>query len=646
MDIFTFTKKGKKRFILSIRFFLLFFIFSTIVSFDTLKNEDSTNSKFVSLEDNTFTCTQPSALGDVATTEMKTPILIDVLANDRCVPMSGTFKVANPSNGTVVINDGGTPSDPSDDTITYTPNDSFIGKETFNYTISNAAGKCSTTVVTITVNKSCGCKMIKAVDDTATTSLETPVTIAILENDHNVPTEGTLTTTTPSNGTVVINDGGTPNNPSDDTVSYTPNNGFIGEDTFEYTLCDALGNCSTAIVTVTVNAPIPTIKAVDDAAVTQFETPVTIAILENDENVPTEGSLTTTTPSNGTVVINDGGTPNNPSDDTVSYTPNNGFIGEDTFEYTLCDALGNCSTAIVTVTVDVFIIEAVDDTYNATTNGGIIDGNVLENDFLNGDFINSNEVEITSTPTDYLTVNSDGTVTVNSNTPTGTYTIAYTICQIALPSNCDTAIVTVVISEGILAIDAVDDDYSSSPVLNGGGSVNGNVLTNDTLNGVPVSLTDVVLTTTPTGPLTINQDGTISVAPNTISGTYTIEYTICQISIPTNCDTAIVTVVVRQDILVNQLVTPNGDGRNDFLFIRGVENAHKNSIRIFNRWGTSVYEGIGYNNQNNVFDGHSKSRSTISQEDYLPAGVYFYIFEYENIDNEHVTDNGYIYISN
>ena len=300
----------------------------------------------------------------------------------------------------------------------------------------------------------------------------------------------------------------------------------------------------------------------------------------------------------------------------------------------------------MTVTVDVFIIEAVDDTYNATTNGGIIDGNVLENDFLNGDFINSNEVEITSTPTDYLTVNSDGTVTVNSNTPTGTYTIAYTICQIALPSNCDTAIVTVVISEGILAIDAVDDDYSSSPVLNGGGSVNGNVLTNDTLNGVPVSLTDVVLTTTPTGPLTINQDGTISVAPNTISGTYTIEYTICQISIPTNCDTAIVTVVVRQDILVNQLVTPNGDGRNDFLFIRGVENAHKNSIRIFNRWGTSVYEGIGYNNQNNVFDGHSKSRSTISQEDYLPAGVYFYIFEYENIDNEHVTDNGYIYISN
>ena len=99
-------------------------------------------------------------------------------------------------------------------------------------------------------------------------------------------------------------------------------------------------------------------------------------------------------------------------------------------------------------------------------------------------------------------------------------------------------------------------------------------------------------------------------------------------------------------IEVNQMVTPNSDGKNDFLFIRNVDYAFKNSIKIFNRWGKSVYEGIGYNNQNNVFDGHSKSRSTISQEDYLPAGVYFYIFEYENIDNEHVTDNGYIYISN
>ncbi|MEM9001581.1 MAG: gliding motility-associated C-terminal domain-containing protein, partial [Bacteroidota bacterium] len=95
---------------------------------------------------------------------------------------------------------------------------------------------------------------------------------------------------------------------------------------------------------------------------------------------------------------------------------------------------------------------------------------------------------------------------------------------------------------------------------------------------------------------------------------------------------------------VNQLVTPNGDGRNDFLFIRGVENARNNTLQIFNRWGVAVYEGSNYNNINNIFDGRSKARSTISVDDYLPAGVYFYIFEYET-DQGKVTDSDYFYIS-
>ena len=97
-------------------------------------------------------------------------------------------------------------------------------------------------------------------------------------------------------------------------------------------------------------------------------------------------------------------------------------------------------------------------------------------------------------------------------------------------------------------------------------------------------------------------------------------------------------------IEVNQLVTPNGDGRNDFLFIRNVELARNNTIKIFNRWGVSVYEGSNYNNQNNVFDGRSKGRSTINAGAYLPAGVYYYIFEYER-EQEKITDTGYLYVS-
>ena len=98
-------------------------------------------------------------------------------------------------------------------------------------------------------------------------------------------------------------------------------------------------------------------------------------------------------------------------------------------------------------------------------------------------------------------------------------------------------------------------------------------------------------------------------------------------------------------IVVMQMVTPNGDGKNDFLWIENVDRAKNNSLKIMNRWGIMVYDGKNYNNQNNVFDGRSKGRSTVGASEYLPAGVYFYIFEYNNENQRNIIDNGYIYIS-
>ena len=99
-----------------------------------------------------------------------------------------------------------------------------------------------------------------------------------------------------------------------------------------------------------------------------------------------------------------------------------------------------------------------------------------------------------------------------------------------------------------------------------------------------------------------------------------------------------------EKIEVNQMLTPNGDLKNDFLFIRGVRNIKTSTLRIFNRWGVAVYEGKDYDNVNNVFDGRSRGRSTLSVNDYLPAGVYFYIFDYETEEGK-FTDSEYIYIS-
>ena len=83
-----------------------------------------------------------------------------------------------------------------------------------------------------------------------------------------------------------------------------------------------------------------------------------------------------------------------------------------------------------------------------------------------------------------------------------------------------------------------------------GGVGNINVLTNDTLNDVPVDPSAVTITvnSTTNNGVTINPDGTLTVASGTPAGSYTVEYTICENLNPTNCSTTTATVPV----IVNQ----------------------------------------------------------------------------------------------
>lgn len=83
---------------------------------------------------------------------------------------------------------------------------------------------------------------------------------------------------------------------------------------------------------------------------------VDILVLENDSwgiNGPGSNPIQVITmPLNGTVVVNDNGTPGDVTDDFVVYTPDNCFAGEDEFTYGICDSEGICDTAMVTLTVE------------------------------------------------------------------------------------------------------------------------------------------------------------------------------------------------------------------------------------------------------------------------------------------------------
>jgi len=97
-------------------------------------------------------------------------------------------------------------------------------------------------------------------------------------------------------------------------------------------------------------------------------------------------------------------------------------------------------------------------------------------------------------------------------------------------------------------------------------------------------------------------------------------------------------------IVVYNALSPNGDGKNDFLRIAGVETIPDNSLEIFNRWGIRVFETSNYNNTDNLFNGFSQGRITINKKKKLPSGTYFYILKYKYM-GEDVKKVGYLYIN-
>uniref|UniRef100_UPI0037BF3D44 T9SS type B sorting domain-containing protein n=1 Tax=Flavobacterium sp. TaxID=239 RepID=UPI0037BF3D44 len=92
-------------------------------------------------------------------------------------------------------------------------------------------------------------------------------------------------------------------------------------------------------------------------------------------------------------------------------------------------------------------------------------------------------------------------------------------------------------------------------------------------------------------------------------------------------------------------VTPNNDGNNDYLFIKGLDCYTDNSIEIYNRWGVKVYETQGYDNSIRVFRGYSEGRVTINKSEPLPNGTYYYVLKYKDFNGNGLTKTGFLYLT-
>ncbi|MGB0908709.1 MAG: hypothetical protein ACPGVT_14565, partial [Maricaulaceae bacterium] len=390
---------------------------------------------------------------------------------------------------------------------------------------------------------------------------------------------------------------------SDAELTYSPSTGIIrvkkgtpaGTYTLDYTICEVLNpsNCSSA--TETVNVTAAALSAANDTATStdgKAGNSEILNVLDNDKLGGTEVKIANVTLSAVTSV---------PSE--LTFDPSTGVVGVNpntpsgvyTFDYEICEKLNptNCETRTVSVTIDALVIQAMAET-TETINGstGGTTAHILTSDMMGGKNFNCdntavisidrggkgsgggssstahcNEVTINVTSID-SEIQFDETnrkIFVPEGTPAGTYTLDYTICEVLNPSNCSSATETVIVTPS--DIDAVAEQFTS---INGAtGGETDHILVSDRFHGMPfdcsgtvatdskgntlqgVSCNDIVVTVTNSdAELTYNPStGFINVAAGTPAGTYTLDYTICEVLNPSNCSAVTETVNVTASAL-------------------------------------------------------------------------------------------------
>ncbi|WP_170864982.1 tandem-95 repeat protein, partial [Vibrio parahaemolyticus] len=330
-------------------------------------------------------------VADKATVVEDTPTIIKVLGNDT---FEGDGKVVSldtnngPANGTVSVNPDGS--------VTYTPNDNYVGKDTFTYVVTSG-GVSESTAVEVNVTPVNDAPVAK--DDIATTQEDTAVTIDVLPNDTDIDGD-TLridSASVPSDqGTVEIVDG---------KLVFTPAENFNGNAEITYTVTDG-SLTDQATVKVTVNAvndtPVVESNLADQTLAEDFTT-YTIDLntaFSDVDNVDGELTFSVSGNSNVLVSIENG---------IATISPTADWNGSETLTFTATDPSGESVSQTVDFTVAPVVDIEADSADVVEDTPTII--NVLGNDtFESTDKLVSLDAE-NGPKNGTVIVNNDGTVT-------------------------------------------------------------------------------------------------------------------------------------------------------------------------------------------------------------------------------------------
>ncbi|TWU10459.1 Ig-like domain-containing protein [Allorhodopirellula heiligendammensis] len=316
---------------------------------------------------------------------------LDVLANDLDSADPGeTFTVTGvttpTSGGTVTINADGS-------AVSYTPPATFVGTDTFEYTLSDGT---STDTVSVTVTVQPADAPPTAVDDSFPASGSPAInedapqaSYDVLANDtadvDNQTFEISAVGTPSAGGTVSISaDGG--------SLLYQPKANFHGTETVTYTIRDSGGGLATATATFNVTS-VNDVPPISDGSITisKGADPTTVlSISDLPANVDIGEALkfiNLTAPNSGTVAISADG-------QSILFTPADAdFTGEVTFDFSVEDAGGlQSGPATMTITVAEYLPRSFEVLFSGSS-FGFLSGN-LSQFVLTGTDVQNNAVSI------------------------------------------------------------------------------------------------------------------------------------------------------------------------------------------------------------------------------------------------------------
>ena len=215
-------------------------------------------------------------------------------------------------------------------------------EDRFTYTVVDADGEVAPPMATVFVNVQGLNDAPLVTDDSPFVLINSSAVLDVLANDVDV--DGTID---PSSIVITLQPtAGALSVAPDGTLTYVTQPGFEGNDVFRYTVADDLGQQSQqATVTVRVSAaPL----AGDDVVGTFLENPIDIDVLGNDlGDLDPATVVVETPPTNGQAIPQ--------ADGTIRYTPNDGYLGPDSFQYSVADVDGRRSAP---ASVDVQVVES------------------------------------------------------------------------------------------------------------------------------------------------------------------------------------------------------------------------------------------------------------------------------------------------